>query len=96
MGDAVLVVDNEGRAVRTNAAYDELVQAIAAPFEPLTPMAALYLSRRDRNGESRRARPSGKSSPSRRPTAAGAGSRQPAGRLLARRGFGRAGHQGHH
>lgn len=34
MGDAVLVVDGEGRTLRTNAAYDELVGALAAPFVP--------------------------------------------------------------
>jgi PAS domain S-box-containing protein len=34
MGDAVLVVDAQGRVVRTNAAYDALESAIGAPFVP--------------------------------------------------------------
>jgi two-component system CheB/CheR fusion protein len=34
MGDAVLVVDAEGRTLRTNAAYDTLVSAIDGPFVP--------------------------------------------------------------
>jgi two-component system CheB/CheR fusion protein len=34
MGDAVLVVDAEGRALRTNAAYDALIDALGAPFVP--------------------------------------------------------------
>jgi two-component system CheB/CheR fusion protein len=34
MGDAVLVVDHQGRAVRTNPAYDELMRTIGAPFVP--------------------------------------------------------------
>ncbi len=34
MGDAVLVVDAQGRVLRTNAAYDALVDDVAAPFVP--------------------------------------------------------------
>jgi two-component system CheB/CheR fusion protein len=34
MGDAVLVVDRQGRVVRTNAAYDELLQAFGGAFTP--------------------------------------------------------------
>lgn len=34
MGDAVLVVDRQGRAVRTNAAYDDLLRSLGGQFVP--------------------------------------------------------------
>jgi two-component system CheB/CheR fusion protein len=45
MGDAVLVVDRTGKIVLTNTAYDHLVGALVAPFEPAneqgTPLSSM-------------------------------------------------------
>jgi two-component system CheB/CheR fusion protein len=40
MGDAVLVVDRNGKIMLTNTAYDELIGALSTPFEPANEQGA--------------------------------------------------------